>query len=82
MAKSLSEGHFGKIIRLRKMKREVKLGFSIDSLILWFCYECYVSMQWSKTMLLKSKNYYLQGACCYGKMIDIATKIPSEIYEE
>ena len=48
-------GHFSKIGSLRKVKRGVKSGFSIDSLILWFCYEYFVSMQWNKTLLLKIK---------------------------
>ena len=27
-------------------------------------------------------NYYVHWACCYGKMVDIATKISPEIYEQ
>ena len=30
----------------------------------------------------QNKNYHVHLACCYGKMVDIATKIPPEIYEQ
>ena len=55
------------------MKRGVKLGFSIDSLIFRLFS---VSIQWNKTMLLKMKIIMSTEPAANGKMVNVATKIP------
>ena len=65
--------HFSKISSFRKVKRGVKLGFSIDSLIFRLFS---VSIQCNKTMLLKMKIIMSTEPAANGKMVNIATKIP------
>ena len=30
----------------------------------------------------QNKKHYVHWACCYDKMVEIATKIPPDIYEQ
>ena len=32
--------------------------------------------------VVQNKDYHVHLTFCYGKMVDIATKIPPEIYEQ